>query len=129
MKTAITTQTSMLAALVTALNTGYIRLYDGTEPSTPETALSSNTLLAELTFGATSGVVSGRVFTANAITQDSSADAAGTPTFYRAFASDGTTVKLQGTVGLSAADMIINAVPIASGAPVSCSSFTYTLPQ
>ena len=38
---------------------------------------------------------------ANAITQDSSADATGTASFFRLYKSDGTTCVLQGTVGTS----------------------------
>ena len=41
-------------ALARLLDNGYLRLYNGTKPATADTALSGNTLLAELRFNATS---------------------------------------------------------------------------
>lgn len=60
--------------LLDALDGGTVRIYSGTRPATPDTALSGNTLLAELAMGnpAFSAAVGG-VKTANAITQDASA--------------------------------------------------------
>jgi hypothetical protein len=39
-----------LAVVTNFLSNGYLRLYSGTQPSTPETALSGNTLLATFQF-------------------------------------------------------------------------------
>ena len=122
-----------LAAVRTACNSGLIRIYSGTEPATATTALSGNTLLAELTFGATSfGAASAsgndRVMTANAITQDTAADADGTATFFRVFQSDGTTVVFQGTVGTSGQQLNLSATNIVTGGPVTVTSMTYTQP-
>ncbi len=113
------------------LNTGYLRIYSGTQPASPDTALSGNTLLAELRFGATAfSAATGSnptvTKTANAITSDSSADATGTATFFRAFKSDGTTAVCDGTVGTSAADCIINSTSIVIATTVSCSSVVIT---
>lgn len=87
-------QRSRAADAVTArCNSGKIRAYNGTPPANANTALSGNTQLAEMTFGATAfGAASNGVATANAITPDSSADATGSPSFIRVFESDGTTV-------------------------------------
>jgi len=64
------------------LDSGKYRIYNGTQPADSDTALSGNTLLAGLAFGATAFAdASGGSITANAITQDSSADATGTMTF------------------------------------------------
>lgn len=38
-------------ALLDVLNGGTVRIYSGTRPATPDTALSGNTLLAELSMG------------------------------------------------------------------------------
>jgi len=124
-------QRSRAADAVTArLNSGKLRLYTGTRPATPDTALSGNTLLAELTFNATAfGAASSGVATANAITSDSSADATGTATFSRWFESDGTTVVLDCEVGTSGANVNLNTTSIVTGATVSVSSCTYTQPQ
>ena len=77
-------------------NSGLLRVYSGTPPADANAALSGNTLLAELTFGATAfGAAVAGVATANAITQDASADATGSPSFARAFETGGTTVVFQ----------------------------------
>jgi hypothetical protein len=115
-------------AVGNALDSGYIRIYSGTQPATADTALSGNTLLAELRFGADAfGAASAGVITANAITSDSSADATGTATFARILASDGTTVWFDGSVGTSDANVILNTTSIVAGAVVSCSSLTFTV--
>lgn len=112
--------------LATNLNTGYLRIYSGTQPATADTALSGNTLLAELRFNATAApAASGGVLTFNAITADSSADNSGTASFFRALKSDGTTVVMDGTVGTASANMIIATTTITAGQTVSCSSFSH----
>jgi hypothetical protein len=115
-------------ALAALLNNGYLRIYSGTQPANADTALSGNTLLAELRFGATAfpAAVAG-VLTANAITADTSADATGTATFFRCFKSDGTTVVLDGSVGTATADLILNSTAIQLGAQVSVTSFQHTV--
>lgn len=133
MKLSTATADAMLATLATSLNSGFVRIYSGTEPATANTALSGNTLLAELTFSATAfpaATASGsdRIITANAITQDSAADADGTATFFRALSSNGTTVVYQGTVGTSGQQLNLTATNIVSGGVVSVSSLTITLP-
>lgn len=135
-KFATATADAMLAAIGTRCNTGYIRLYSGTEPATANTTLSGNTLLAELRFGATAfnatiaASGSDRVMTANAITQDDLADADGTATFFRAFTSGGTAgdVVFQGTVGTSGQQLNLGATNIVSGGVVRVDSMTITQP-
>lgn len=110
-------------------NSGVLRIYSGTEPAAADTALSGNTLLAELTFAATAfGAASNGVATANSITQDSSNDATGTATFFRAFETGGSVVVFQGTVGTSGADLNLNTVSIVAGGTCSITSLTYTQP-
>src|SRR5512137_222737 len=94
------------AAAVTAmgvlLNNGYLRIYDGTQAATADTAVGAQVLLAELRFSATAfASYTNGVATANAITADSSANATGTATWFRALGSDGTTVVYDGNVGTS----------------------------
>lgn len=118
---------AMLDTLTTSANAGKLRIYSGTRPTNADTALSGNTLLAELTMNATSaGAASAGVWTANAITSDSSADATNTATFVRLFQSDGTTVIGDFSIGTSGTECIVNTTSIVSGAVVSCSSFTVT---
>lgn len=103
----------------------YINVYNGTMPTNLDTALSGNTLLAELTmttpnpFGAATG--SGpATLTAAAITNDSSANATGTPTFARIFDSDNNPI-LQVTAGVGSGELNF-ATSITSGQPVQINS-------
>jgi hypothetical protein len=119
----------MLDSIRDNFNSGFIRIYSGTRPTDADTALSGNTLLAELTFSATAfPVSSGGVLTANAITQDSTADNTGTASFARLVESGGTTVIADISVGTSGTEMILNTTSIVAGAVVSCSSLTITNP-
>lgn len=105
-------------------NSGVLRIYSGTQPATGGTA---TTVLAELTMNATSFLAaSGGVLTANAITQDSSANATGTASWFRLLKSDGTTIVLDGTVGTSGADLNLVTVSIVATQPVQVSSFVLT---
>lgn len=117
-----------LDAITTAVgSSGLLRIYDGTPPANANTALSGNTLLAELALSATfAAAAASGVLTANAISNDASANATGTASFYRIYKSDGTTVIAQGTAGTSGTDMILNTTSIVSGGPVAVSSFTFT---
>lgn len=100
-----------------------IKLYDGTRPATGGAA---TTLLATLTCSVTSfpGAAAG-LMTANAITEDSSADATATVTWFRATDSDDNFV-LDGDVAVSGSDMNINDINIVTGNPVSASSWIIT---
>lgn len=117
-------------ATATLFDNGYLRIYDGAQAATADTAVGAQVLLAELRFAATamSSSTNG-VLTAAALTADSSANASGTASWYRCLKSDGTTVISDGSVGTSAADLILNSVAISSGASVSVSSFTHTIPK
>lgn len=101
-----------------------LRIYSGTRPATGGTA---TTLLAELTCNATfAPSASGGVLTLNSITQDSSADATGTATWFRIVKSDGATHVMDGDVGTSGSDLNLNSTSITSGGTVSVTSFTIT---
>ncbi len=114
-------------AVLVLFNTGYLRIYSGARPADVDTAIVSQVLLAELRFGSTAfAAAANGVAAANAITQDSSADATGTATWFRAFSSDGTTARLDGDVGTSGSDLNLNSVAIQIGAGVSVTSMTYT---
>ena len=112
--------------LAARLNNGYLRIYDGTQPATADTAIGAQVLLAELRFNATAApAASNGLLTFNAITSDSSANASGTASWFRALQSDGTTVVMDGSVGTSASNMILATTTITAGQTVSCSSFTH----
>lgn len=104
-----------------------LRIYDGTKPATADTAVGAQVLLAELTCNATfAPAASGGVLTLNSITQDSSANATGTASWFRLVKSDGTTVVMDGTVGTSGADLNLASTAIAAGTAVSVTSFVLT---
>jgi hypothetical protein len=66
----------------------------------------------------------------NAITQDSSANATGTASFFRIFQSNGTTAELDGDVFDSAGAnrLQLNTVSLVAGGPVQVTSFSITAP-
>jgi hypothetical protein len=115
-------------AISVLCNSGTICLYDGTQPATADTAISDQLKYATLTFAATarSGSSADGVATFAAIVKDSAADRSGTPTWFRAWKQNGTDAVFDGTVGLSGCDCNIDALPISSGAEVTCTSMTYT---
>ena len=127
---------AMLDTITSAAASGKLRIYSASKPADADASVASGggTLLAELTmnataFGsATSTASADSVLTANAITQDSSADATGTAAWFRLWQSNGTTPILDGTVGTSGCDLNINSTAIQIGAAVSVSSMTVTLP-
>ena len=114
-------------AMAVLCNTGWLRIYDGAQPATADTAVGAQVILAELRFSATAfpAAVAG-VATANAMTADSSANATGTAAWFRVFKSDGTTLVYDGSVGTATSDLILNTVSIVIGASVSITSLTLT---
>lgn len=113
-------------ALADLCDNGYIDIYDGAQPATADTAVSTQTKLASLRFAATAEAsVTGGLITFAAITSDSSADATGTASWFRVLKADGTTVLFDGSVGTSDANMVLASTSISVGQTVSCSSFTH----
>lgn len=110
-------------------DSGYLRIYDGTQPATGGTA---TTLLAELRINATvAPAASGGVLTLNALTADSSANATGTATWARWTKSDGTTHVMDFSVTASGGggDIILSTVSIVSGVGVSITSAALSEPN
>lgn len=112
---------------------GKLRIYDGSQPADPDTAVSTQTLLAELTFGdpafgAAADGNPGGVATANSITSDAAANATGTASWFRVVDSDGNAI-FDGTVGTSGADLNLATVSIVTNVEVEVTSFTYTQPE
>jgi hypothetical protein len=132
LKLATAAADNMLNSLRTALAAGRIRVYSGTEPTTSDTALSGNTLLAEFSFGSpafnastTSGADRGITATAIAST---TAVADGTATFFRVWDTAGTVPYYQGTVGTSGQQLNLSATNIVTGGTVTISSLSITMP-
>ena len=114
-------------ALAALLDGGFLDIFDGAQPATADTAISTQVRLASLAFGspAFAPAVNG-VALSNAITSDVSADASGTASWYRCFAADHTTVIQDGSIGTSGANLNLNSVALSIGAEVALDSFTLT---
>lgn len=111
------------AAFDAGAGAGLFRIYDGTRPATGGTATN---LLAELTMSDPSAAAAASgVWTASAITSDSSANATGTATWFRGVDSTGTFV-VDGNVGTSGSDLNLNSTSITAGQQVSVTSWTIT---
>lgn len=119
-----TVRNAMLDAITAAIGAnGLLRIYDGSRPASGGAA---TTLLAQLALSATAApAASGGVLTFNAITQDSSADATGTATWFRVTTSGGTFV-IDGSVGTSSSDLNLTTTTITATQPVSVTSFVIT---
>lgn len=106
-----------------------LNIYSGTQPANPDTAITSQVLLATLTCNATfAPSASGGVLTLNSITNGTGTAGASTgttATWYRLTTSGGT-AHIDGTVGTSGADLNLNNTSIATGQTVSVTSATYT---
>ena len=122
---AAATANGQASTLSTLCNSGLCRVYDGTQPATGDTAITTQVLGVTLTLNATAfGAPVGGLLTANAIT-GGTAVASITPTWFRLLKSDGVTVVMDGSVGATASNMILGA--FTSGTTVTCSSFTHNV--
>ena len=128
LKYSTTLRNAQLDAITTAVGTsGILRIYSGSRPANVAAAITG-TLLAELVCNASAfaAAASGGVLTANAISNDSSANASGTASHYRLWKSDGTTAVIDGDVSTSGADLNLDNTSINIGQVVSVTSFTIT---
>ena len=115
---------AMLDAITSAIGaSGLLRIYDGSRPASGG---SATTKLAELALSATAAPgASGGVLTFSSITQDASADATGTATWFRIVTSGGAFV-LDWSVGTSGSDLNLTTTSIVATQPVSVTSFVIT---
>lgn len=110
--------------LITYAGSGaIINIYDGTQPSNANTAVTTQVKLVALTITGTFGTDSSGTITLSTVT-NGVAVATGTASWFRITKSDGTTVVMDGSVGTSSADMILNNTSIATTQTVSISAGT-----
>lgn len=114
---------------------GHLKIYSGTAPADADTALSGNTLLADLAmsnpaFGSAADANPGGQATASAISDDTSADATGTASFFRVVDRDGTVI-FQGDVTATGGGgtLQLATVSIVAAATVRVTSLTFKVPE
>ena len=113
-----------ITALVDAgASNGFLRIYDGTRPATGGAV---TTLLAELDMSDPSfAAAAAGVLTANSITDEASAPATGTATWFRIVDDSGTAV-IDGDCGTTGSDLNLNTTSIVTGNTVSVTSLIIT---
>ena len=128
-KYSIALNQARLAAITSGIgNAGTLKIYDGTQPASPDTAVSTQVLLSTHTcgtpFAPASTSAHPSVLTANAI-GSATAGNTSTATWFRLASSGGTAV-VDGSVGTASADLILNSTSITSGQTVSITALTVT---
>lgn len=111
--------TQILDAIDAGAGAGTLNIYSGTRPATAA-AITTQVLLGTLTFSDPCGTVTAGVLTFSAITQDASADATGTATWFRVLDSNGSFV-MDGAVTVTGGggDLTLNTTSITIGGPIS----------
>ena len=130
LKFAVSTRNAILNAIETEIGTSAVlKIRTGAGPAGIADA-DSGTVLATLTLPSDwmAAADAGAKALAGSWT-DASADADGTAAHFRIYASDGTTQKIQGTVGTSGEDLNFDSVSITAGQSVTITGFTLTAPN
>lgn len=116
-----------------------LRIYSGTQPGRPDDAVTTQTLLAEIDLGAaavfgaaatgTGTLANTATATASAILpkSDTAANATGTAVWFRAVSKNAVGV-IDGSVGTSSADLILDNTSINAGQTVKLNSWKVKLP-
>lgn len=126
-------KTAMLTPLKDQIDVGgaagYVEFYTGTIPTTPATAVTTQTKLGTVAFAYPMGSVASGVLTAGAFVQDSSADASGTAAWARVYSSTGVVKFDLDVSGLAGSGAIkLNTTAISAFGPINITSMTITLP-
>ena len=106
-----------------------LKIRTGAQPAACSTA-DSGTVLATINLASDwAAAASGgtKAFSGLPVT-DAIADNTGTAAHFRLYASDGTTCHCQGSVGLSAADFIVDSVLFTAGQAFNVTGWTWTAP-
>lgn len=118
------TRNAQQQGLITYAGSGsIIHIYQGTQPSNANTAISTQTLLVSLVISGGFGTDSNGTLTLGTVT-DGTAVATGTAEFFRITKSDNSTVIMDGSVGVSGCDLNLNNTSIATTQVVGISSGT-----
>lgn len=124
---ATTGRNGMVDNLAARLNSGFLKVYSGTQPANANTALSGNTLLVTHGFASTAfGASSSGTATAGSISSGVIA-ASGTATFARLYESDGTTAVMDISVGASGCDLNYPTATFTQNVTATISSLTLSI--
>lgn len=133
---AITLSTAVRNAIVDAVvalidadaGAGTIKIYDGTKPAGPNTAITTQVLLATFNLGVTSyGAAASGVATMAGTPLSTTGLAASTAAWFRIADNTGDPV-LDGTCGTSGQDLNLNTLTISVGVNIQVTSGTITAP-
>lgn len=133
MNLATNTASVGLAAMAALANGGTLKLYSGTIPATPQTAIGAQTLLATFTlntpaFGTPTYNSPNETTDASFVSNSVTPVANGTVAWARLLKSDGTTVVGDFSVGTSGTDVVIGNTSLVTTINVSVTSFRLQLP-
>lgn len=132
-KTNVARRNGALDNIFDTLNSGNLRVADGTQPTDADTALGAQVSLADLALGSTAfAAASAGSKAANAITQDSSINSSSTATWATlqatGIAFSGSNARVHDmSVGTSGANLNFNSVAFSSGATCQVTSLTCTM--
>lgn len=122
----VAARTSQMSQLNTSIGiNAVIRVYSGAVPANVAAADPAGLLVTFAGNASQFGVAASAVLTASAVA-NANASAGGTALSFRVFQAGGTVCVLQGTVGLSAADMIVTNTSIAAAQTCNFTSLTIT---
>ena len=109
--------------LITYAGTGSLfNLYSGTQPANANTAITSQILLVSMPIAGVFGTDVNGTLTLGSVAP-ANASTSGTASFFRIVKSDASVI-MDGSVGLSAADLILNTVDIVASQSVDITSGT-----
>lgn len=124
-----TYRNAILDAIETTAGTSAkVRIYSGSAPANCAAA-ATGTLLAEWSLASDwAGAASSGSKSLSSTPLSATAAATGTAGYFRLVDSAGTTTHMQGTVGTSGTDLIIDNTSITSGQTVQITSWSWTAP-
>ena len=122
-----------VTALLNVGGAGRIDIMDGTQPADPDAAITTQNVLASLTlsvdaFQDATDLGGFARAVANTITEDASADQAGTASWFRAYNGAGTAV-IDGNIGTVDEALVLNNVNIALNDTVTISPWNFDQSQ
>lgn len=118
------TRHSQNQGLIAYAGTGAIfSLFTGTQPANANTAITSQVLLVSMVIAGVFGTDTNGTLTLGAVTAGIAANT-GTAAWFRIYKSDNSTVVMDGSVGLTGADLNLNSVSITALQTVGITSGT-----